>query len=248
MAKDVFTSGDIRAMDAAEIARNDNEMMLIQKSGGCVAQTVLDAKPDGPILFFCGSGNNGADGLAAATALTKAGLDVWVYLIGTGLRPCTLVLWGEFIAVGGNRAFQITAEDELAAYQERMPSASIVVDAILGTGARFGLKSIYQQAADCINQLAETAHVIAVDMPTGVCADTGRADAHAVWADETVCLSGYKPGLILYPGADHAGRIMAVSYTHLDVYKRQSNDPVDMKETLQKQLSFVQKTDRKSVV
>ena len=207
MEKRVFLAADIKRMDAEEIARRNNELELIRKSGAHVAAAIRELQPQGRMIFFCGPGNNGADGIAAALELAQEQREVLVFLVGGGLKPNALMLWGEFLGKYANSAFQIVAVEDLKAYEQRMECADLVVDALLGTGARFGLKSIYREAAQCINRLAEHAYVLAVDVPTGVCADTGRVDKAAVRADETICLTGYKPGHILFPGTEYAGRL-----------------------------------------
>ena len=78
--KDVFTSGDIKAMDAHEIALHNNELELIRRAGSLVAQAICSHASRRRAVFFCGSGNNGADGVAAAATLAELGWE-------TGFTP-----------------------------------------------------------------------------------------------------------------------------------------------------------------
>ncbi len=81
--------------------------------------------------------------------------------------------------------------------------SDIIVDAMLGVGLSSPLKGTYADAVELIN--ASGRPVVAVDIPTGIDADTGAVMGTAVRADLTVTMALLKRGLVLYPGADHAG-------------------------------------------
>ena len=200
--KDVFTSGDIKAMDAHEIALHNNELELIRRAGSLVAQAICSHASRRRAVFFCGSGNNGADGVAAAATLAELGWETRVYAVRLGQGEAISRLYTQYRMKSGREVLPLPSNDGIPPYD-------VVVDALLGTGARFGLEGDYLRAARIINRLGESGRVVAVDLPTGVSADTGRAHENAVRADLTVCLSGFKPGVILYPGAEYAGEVLA---------------------------------------
>ncbi|MBE5780872.1 MAG: NAD(P)H-hydrate dehydratase [Clostridiales bacterium] len=196
----IYTSADIKAMDAAEIAQYNNELQLIKTAGDKVADAICREHKTGRVLVFCGSGNNGGDGVAAACSLYKRGFEVTAYAVIMGKSPALRALYEEYKTLTGQGVLPFP-EDVSA-----IPHADILVDALLGTGARFGLAGEYLRCARYIAGVS-SARVFAVDVPTGVDADTGRCDPFAVRAHHTVCLSGVKPGVVLYPGAEYAGTV-----------------------------------------
>ncbi|MDL2224637.1 NAD(P)H-hydrate dehydratase [Eubacteriales bacterium OttesenSCG-928-M02] len=215
--KNVFLSEDIRLMDNQEAAKRGGELELVELSGYIVASRIRRLVNHGPVLFFCGPGNNGGDGIAAALLLEKEGIETKVCLVGARLKPSTLVLWGRYMEQNPLGALQTIAEGDIHAFANRTTGGVLAVDALLGTGARFGLVGAYRAAAEVINGLSGQMPVLAVDIPTGVCGDTGRADPASVRANETICLTGYKAGVLLYPGAAYAGKVHTATVFESDV-------------------------------
>ena len=94
-------------------------------------------------------------------------------------------------------------------------SADLIIDGIVGIGGRGGLRD---RAAGLATIATESsAIVVAVDLPSGVEADTGRVSGEAVWADVTVTFGALKPGLLLPPGAEHCGIVETVDIGLTDV-------------------------------
>ena len=160
------------------------------------------------IVIFTGKGNNGGDGLVVARWLVSQGARVKVFLVSpwqdlTGdaaaqlriCRKCGI----ELFALKDDRGSWDVAEVSCH-------KADLVIDAVLGTGFNGVLQGFQQRVCMLINSVAVP--VVSVDVPSGVCADTGMADKNAVQADITVTMALAKPGLFLYPAAELTGEVV----------------------------------------
>ncbi len=160
---------------------------------------------DARILIACGTGNNGADGLALARILTEKGYRPEVMLLGEKARYSELRRKQEDI-------FRRVAVPESCIYagltdtKESGREYSVIVDAILGIGTSRELTGELKEAVEMLNQMQ--AYKVALDIPTGVCADTGRVLGAAFCADVTVAFGLCKQGLLLGGGKICAGEIL----------------------------------------
>jgi NAD(P)H-hydrate epimerase len=177
--------------------------LLMESAGRAVADEVLGLlAPGAGVLVVCGRGNNGGDGLVVARHLQLLGVPVRVALLGSAAS-----LRGDAAAnLRRARAAGVAIEGE----RWRAPAAGVIVDAIFGTGLS---RPVEGAAASSIRRIAAAreAHpdlrVVAVDLPSGLCADTGQVLGAAAPADLTVTLALPKPGLALEPGRSLAGRV-----------------------------------------
>ncbi len=173
-------------------------MVLMERAALAVKEELFREKLDlSSVLVVCGSGNNGGDGLAVARLLDEAGVRVSVAFVGKeasmteetrlqmkicrncGIKPCSNFRDKEY---------------------------TTIVDAIFGIGANRKIEGEYAKLIDWINQ--SRAFVAAVDIPSGVSADTGKILGTAVRADLTVTFAYRKLGQILYPGAEYCGKVI----------------------------------------
>lgn len=172
---------------------------LMQRAGIAVARLALALAPHAErIHVVCGPGNNGGDGLVAATWLHAAGVPVCVTFAGDAARlPAdAAAAWRQAMASG----VCIQAE------AHGMGEASLVIDALLGLGARRAPEGRIAQLIRDIN--TSSALVLAVDLPSGLHPDTGQTLGEcAVRAHHTVSLLTLKPGLFTGEGRDFAGRV-----------------------------------------
>lgn len=170
------------------------------------------------IAVFCGSGNNAGDGYIIAGLAHAVGLKVMVYFVSDPdlLKDNALIAYQDYIKAKGKvqpfQAGQITKAD-------------VIVDALLGTGLSKPVTGLYADAINAINQ--SRAHVIAVDVPSGLNADTGNVMGCAVKADCTVTFIGLKQGLLTGFAADYTGDII---YSSLalpnDIFKTIAPDAI----------------------
>jgi ADP-dependent NAD(P)H-hydrate dehydratase / NAD(P)H-hydrate epimerase len=174
---------------------------LMERAGTGVARAVELLAPDGTVAVVCGKGNNGGDGLVAARILRQAGWDVTILLAA---RPEELR--GDALEslerVPGEAPLQL---DSAAARLER---ASVIVDALLGTGSAGAPTGAVASAIGMINQTERP--VLSIDIPSGVDGSSGVVAGVAVRAAVTVTFHLAKPGLWINPGKRHAGRVEVI--------------------------------------
>ncbi|MBM7056009.1 NAD(P)H-hydrate dehydratase [Streptomyces durocortorensis] len=148
------------------------------------------------VLLLVGSGDNGGDALYAGARLARR---------GAGVRA--LLLAPDRAHPGGLAAFR-AAGGQVVDGPDGLGVLDLVVDGITGIGGRGGLR---EDATELLHTVTrDRTPVIAVDLPSGVEADTGEVHGEAVRADATVTFGTYKPGLLIDPAAEHAGALRLV--------------------------------------
>lgn len=192
------------AYDAAEIRAAEEPLLaslpsgaLMQRAATALARrcaALLGSVYGRRVVLLVGSGNNGGDALFAGAQLARRGASVHALLTGSDAHEQGLA---ELRAAGGRVAGSSPAADDL------IRAADLVVDGMLGIGGRGGLRDEPARVASGLDGI--DAVVVAVDVPSGVDASTGAVDGAAVRADVTVTFGALKSGLVVAPGADHAG-------------------------------------------
>ncbi len=155
-------------------------------------------------LIFAGPGNNGGDGFACARILFLRGFMAEVIETGNigSMTEETRRQRDICLALGIRvRHFLSMEREELV---REVLDAGILVDAILGTGLK---RPVTGELKDLLDLMGRGAGVAAIDIPSGISADTGEVLGSAVKADFTVTMQRAKPGLLLYPGAAYAGEV-----------------------------------------
>lgn len=147
-------------------------------------------------LVVCGSGNNGADGVAVARLLHLAGYSVDLYLAGnpTSFTEEMKIQWQ------AAENYQVSIVNNC-----RFSEYTTIVDALFGVGLSRELSGKYQTLVDTINDSGIP--VLAVDIPSGIHAGTGQVMGTAIRAAETVTFAYRKLGISLYPGTVYAGKV-----------------------------------------
>ena len=205
----IVTSEQMRLLEERSEAAGVSTDALMENAGLAVAESLrrhLGSVPGRRIVLLVGKGNNGGDGLVTARHLRSWGGLVQVWLVGS--RPKGEPRLAEARAQG----LPINEADDggLHRLRESLDEADAVVDAVLGTGASRPLEGTLGRA------LAEAAAakarrpamvVLALDLPTGLDADTGAVDPACLAADITVTLGRPKAGLYRFPGAEYTGRV-----------------------------------------
>ncbi len=212
----LVTSEQMRALERAAAEAGIPERELMRRAGVSVAQEAwlsLGMNEGAPILVLCGPGNNGGDGLVAAVELSQWGAPVAVYL--TRARGADDAEWAAVQEAG----LPATAAEDDPGFEvlERLLSqAALVVDAVFGIGLHPTERPIDGAPREVLTRLQVARErpappqVMAVDVPSGVDADTGAADPLAVRADQTVTFQCAKLGLFLGAGRGLAGRIEVI--------------------------------------
>ena len=153
------------------------------------------------VVVLAGSGDNGGDALYAGALLARRGAAVTAIAAGPKAHAGGTA---ELLAAGG-RVTGAAAGDAIA-------GADLIIDGLLGIGGRGGLREPFAGLAAAAERARRDADatVVAVDLPSGIDADTGAVDGPAVRADVTVTFGAIKPGLLIDPGAGHAGTVELV--------------------------------------
>jgi hydroxyethylthiazole kinase-like uncharacterized protein yjeF len=201
------------------------EGALMQRAAAGLASvcaTVLRASPGrvygSRVVVLAGTGDNGGDALYAAALLARRGAAVTAIQAGSRIHAggagALLAAGGRIIPVAPPRAPDDTRPDLGGRYdaghdaRRVIGRADLIVDGMLGIGGKGGLRDPYATLAQLAANSGGT--TVAVDLPSGIDADTGAVDGPAVRADVTVTFGAAKPGLLIDPGARHAGVVELV--------------------------------------
>lgn len=199
-------AAEMRAIDRAAIeGLGIPSLQLMTRAGGAVVESAAAlAGHDGRFVVVTGGGNNGGDGWVAARLLHDAGRDVRVVAV---VDPAALV--GDAAAVA-DRAIEGGVPWALFHPDVSLHAGpgDVVVDALLGTGLSRPAAGAFAAAIERIAAArAGGARILAVDVPSGLSADTGRPLGPCVAADATVTFAFQKRGLVLHPGPSYAGAV-----------------------------------------
>ena len=155
------------------------------------------------VVVLAGRGDNGGDALYAGALLARRGVAVTAIAAGSTVHP------------GGTAALRQAggrvSDDTGDAAATLLDAADLIVDGLLGIGGHGGLREPFAGLAAGAERARQAgATVVAVDLPSGIDADTGAVEGPAVRADVTVTFGAIKPGLLIDPGAGHAGAVELV--------------------------------------
>jgi hydroxyethylthiazole kinase-like uncharacterized protein yjeF len=208
----IVTAEQMRQIDQECIKRGTPASTLMENAGRAVAREArasLSAIDSQDILCLIGGGNNGGDGLVAARYLHDWGAKVSIYLCSP--RPdddANLKLAQEH----GITCIEAAQDKNLRKLDDLLATATCVIDGLLGTGKMRPLEGIFRQALEKVNKARHHRQlkVIAIDLPSGMDADTGAVDPVCPHADITVTLAFPKLGLFNFPGAERVGKLKVV--------------------------------------
>lgn len=203
----LVTAEEMRHYDANTIERiKIPGMVLMERAALSARDTVLGIQReklqsggcDGTftVLIMAGMGNNGGDGLALARLLAEAGLCVTIWCVGDE----------EKASAQWKQQRHILEHYRVSFVQEPVSDKySVLVDALFGVGLSREVTGIYAKAVERFNRTE--GFRLALDVPSGICSDTGRVLGCAVRADRTLTFGFGKRGLYLYPGCRYAGEV-----------------------------------------
>jgi len=176
-------------------------VMLMENAGRCVSEITMDMLGPGSrkrVAIFCGTGNNGGDGFVAARYLAKKDAEVEVYVVGKKAR-----IKGDAkvnLERIGLEAREIDSPVEF--------NADLIIDAIFGIGLKGEVKEPARAIIKDLN--AKSVPIIAVDVPSGLNADSGEVLGEAIKATKTVTMQFPKKGFCINQGPEHVGEVVAV--------------------------------------
>jgi hydroxyethylthiazole kinase-like uncharacterized protein yjeF len=202
--RDAYQVTTVRAAERAlmELVPDGALMQLAAAGLASVCAALLRADPGfvygARVAVLAGSGDNAGDALYAGARLARRGAAVTAIVAGPKTHP------------GGLSALR-AAGGRLTDAASPIDHADLIIDGLLGIGGRGGLREPFAALAARAEQARQAgATVVAVDLPSGIDADTGTVDGPAVKADVTVAFGTLKPGLLVDPGAGHAGTVELV--------------------------------------
>ncbi len=196
---DLYSAAQVRDLDARLIAAGTPGFELMQRAAHAAWRALRQRWPQaGSVTVLAGRGNNAGDGYLIASLAARAGWSVRVLAVGDPLQ-----LQGD--------AAQAHAEARAAGVQVVVwsgtePLEGILVDALLGTGLSGVVRAPYAEAIGQAN--ASGLPILAVDIPSGLCADTGRELGVAIRAELTVTFIALKFGLFTGRGPDQVGELI----------------------------------------
>ena len=198
MPAEIFSVATVRAIDRAAI--NDAAITgytLMTRAAEAALAAAQARFPDTTRWqVICGGGNNGGDGYVLARLAATRGIEISVLALAPpeDLQGAAAIAWQDFVAEGGAAAMYEGSVDT---------DADLLVDALLGSGLERDVAGPYAEVVEAINQ--HPASVLALDVPSGLNADSGAVMGVAVQADLTVTFVGLKCGLFLNDGPAYVG-------------------------------------------
>jgi hydroxyethylthiazole kinase-like uncharacterized protein yjeF len=190
----LYLTNDIRGIESKY-----QDVPLMERAGLAVATLARQIAADSgkPVLIFAGPGNNGGDAFVAARYLRQ-----WFF-------PVLVVFGGEASTLPRDAAAAYTSWQETGGVTQSHPPASgdyaLVIDGLFGIGLSRDIAGRYEEWINCIN--TQQAPVLAIDIPSGLDADSGCIHGCCVRATQTITFIGAKPGLLTLDGPDHCGEI-----------------------------------------
>jgi NAD(P)H-hydrate epimerase len=203
----VVTVAEMRALDRATIEEVGLPAITLMETAGravaAAAMRMIGGK--GHVAVVCGPGNNGGDGFVCARVLREFGVDAVAYLAVArdhvrGSAAAHLAI----LERSGGVVRMIATPQALGELGDAIAGATLVVDALFGVGIA---RPIDGHLADVVGTINHAAHVLAVDIPSGLDADTGRVLGVAVIAERTVTMAALKVALASAPGFARCGDV-----------------------------------------
>jgi NAD(P)H-hydrate epimerase len=191
----LLTAEETRAVEAAAVRAGLSQAAMMESAGGAAAAFIIRNMTKGPVSVLCGPGKNGGDGFVVARKLKDEG---W---------PVRVALLGERGALEGDAALMASLFDGEVGPMDAgaLDGAAVIVDALFGIGLARPLQGEARAIIEAAN--AHPARIVALDLPSGVDADTGAVLGVAADAAATVTFIAKKPGHLLFPGRALAGHV-----------------------------------------
>jgi len=198
MSIDLYTAAQVHQLDRLTIEQGKVPGYVLMSAAGWFAFNQLQQRwPECQrLLVLCGKGNNGGDGYVVAELARQASMDVTI------ISTCEPQ---ELTGDAYQAYIDCRVEVQIGLPQLPLATADVVVDALLGTGLQGDVRGLYQ---DWIAQLNDSpSPVLVIDIPSGLCADTGRVLGNAVKAELTTTFIGRKQGMYTGQARNHCGEI-----------------------------------------
>jgi NAD(P)H-hydrate epimerase len=209
--KPVLSREEVRELDRrASAEAGIPSLELMERAGRGATEILVEHFPQSErVLIVCGAGNNGGDGFVVARLLRARGRSPRVLFVGDPARLRGDALENHRALTQAGESLTVIGDDSLAELERALAAAELVVDALFGTGLDRELDGLSRAAVDHMNRAR--APKLALDLPSGIDADTGAPHGVAVRAHLTATFAAKKRGLLTPLGAAHAGVVHVVS-------------------------------------
>ncbi|MBI4712459.1 MAG: NAD(P)H-hydrate epimerase [Planctomycetes bacterium] len=179
-------------------------LILMENAGRCVAEQslkLLKNKTNKAVLVICGKGNNGGDGFVAARHLYNSGIKVKILYLDRTKKPPNTIEAAINFQIINNLKIPV-----LKATPSAIRNTGLIIDAIFGIGLTRPIESPIREIIDAIN--TNKAPVLAIDIPSGLDADTGKPLGIAIKANVTVTLGAPKIGFLNKSARPYIGKVV----------------------------------------
>ncbi|MBI4300987.1 MAG: NAD(P)H-hydrate dehydratase [Chloroflexi bacterium] len=207
----IVTAAEMREIEGRAAQRGISTSSLMNNAGLAVAREIRRWRGSVigcHVLILVGPGNNGGDGLIAASYLYDWGAKVHLYLLYPRSEADPTYSRAK---ERGMPIIEAASDQNFTGLKEKLKKAEVVLDAILGTGKARPLTGLIKDVlllARAYKEAHPDTAVIALDLPTGLDPDTGAADPGCLAADLTITLGYPKRGLFAFPGAEYRGHLV----------------------------------------
>ncbi len=207
----VLNARQMRAVDRQTIDDIGIPSIVLMENAGrqvvAAMESLIDDLSSRRIAVLCGTGSNGGDGFVVARTLQQRGVEVGVYVVGalpdvSGDARLNLDVIGRL----GLSIVELADAQAWELHGSQVTAAEVIVDAIVGTGLSRALTGLHETIVADVNASAAT--VVAIDLPSGLSADTSELPGPVLEADLTVTLAAPKVPLVLPPGEHVAGDVV----------------------------------------
>jgi NAD(P)H-hydrate epimerase len=204
------SAAEMKELERQTIADGTSGEELMRRAGSgvaSIARDILESRGGRAILLIAGTGNNGGDVFAAATALAESDLQLEVWLCGaqSQVQGDAQLHLKKMVRAG-------LLPKEVRNLNDLQPKIwpDLIIDGLLGTGSRGAPRGFMEPLIEWINEEAHHAFVLSIDLPSGIDADRGTSSGKAVKADLTATIGLPKTGLIRPEALPFTGRIEVI--------------------------------------
>ncbi|MGK7346591.1 MAG: NAD(P)H-hydrate dehydratase [Candidatus Nitrospinota bacterium M3_3B_026] len=206
-----FTAAQTREMDRKAIEDLKIPSLVLMENAGRAVVRAIRKKIPGlkkvRVNIFAGKGNNGGDGFVVGRHLLNMGAEPTVFLVAEKpeIKGDAKVNMDAYVNSGG-RLKEFTSRKHIQNFKLKFFHTTVVVDALLGTGIKSAPRGFYNEALDVMNSQGRLK--VAVDIPSGLSADSGVIAGNHFNADVTVTLGAPKVGLFTFPARQSVGELI----------------------------------------
>ena len=216
MQRSVYHSQSIQAWEQRWFAQQNSSLGLMQQAAWTISQQLIEPFNKNKIqkiAIWCGQGNNAGDGYYIAAFLKQHGFHITVYAaeLGQSLDLKQAVQYALLNRVDIQSIDYLLSEN---ANHQEIPTFDCHIDALFGIGLNRMLDQKWQSIIQLFN--SQIGLKIAIDIPSGLHANTGQALPSAIQADQTFTILGYKAGLFTGQGKEYVGKLHLVSLIPID--------------------------------